>query len=303
MLHVPKGLIRTPQVEEEVGDNLVQHPNVFLGEIAVAERLGVRGEHALAGPRGAARTPAVWDLGRRHHAEMVLMNELWFAVVPPPSAPTSFLTLLPKASTNLSGAEAFDLSGRSVKDSRQVSRTPKRVCAAARNSSFENGVERKGARSPNEFAKRLLAESPFSSSLSSSSSLPMPGATAAAASGTIAWPRTAGTPVLMAPVVVLGGPRAARARDDEGLELPHLQQRPKLCGRRGRVLEDEFLGLLHQWRPLQRERACPLLALGIFSATLVSFASRVRRRSSRYSGDEAMAPCAVAPSACGSAPA
>jgi len=39
------------------------------------------------------RTPLVpprcgiW--ARRHHAEMVLINELWFAVVPPPSAPTS----------------------------------------------------------------------------------------------------------------------------------------------------------------------------------------------------------------------
>ena len=53
----------------------------------------------------------IW--ARRHHAEMVLMNELWFAVVPPPSVPTSFLVLLPKASAVLSGAEAlFDLSGR-----------------------------------------------------------------------------------------------------------------------------------------------------------------------------------------------
>jgi len=62
---------------------------------------------------------------RRHHAEMVFMNELWFAVVPPPYAPTSLLVLLPKASTNLPGAEAlFDLSGRLVKDLRQVSSTP-----------------------------------------------------------------------------------------------------------------------------------------------------------------------------------
>jgi len=64
----------------------------------------------------------IW--ARRHHAEMVLMNELWFAVVPQPSTPTSYLMLLPKASTNLSGAEAFDLSGRSVEDLRHVSRTP-----------------------------------------------------------------------------------------------------------------------------------------------------------------------------------
>ena len=64
----------------------------------------------------------IW--ARRHHAEMVLMNELWFAVVPPPSAPTSFLMLLPKASAVLSGAEAlFDLSGRSVEDMRHVSGT------------------------------------------------------------------------------------------------------------------------------------------------------------------------------------
>ena len=55
----------------------------------------------------------IW--ARRHHAEMTFMNELWFAVVPPPSAPTSFLMLLPKASTNLPRAEAlFDLSGWSM---------------------------------------------------------------------------------------------------------------------------------------------------------------------------------------------
>jgi len=66
--------------------------------------------------------------------------------------------LLPKAPTNLSIAEALDLSGRSVKDLRQVSSTPKRVCAAAWNLSFENGADRKGAPSPNEFAKRSLAE-------------------------------------------------------------------------------------------------------------------------------------------------
>ena len=65
----------------------------------------------------------IWT--RRHHAEMVFMNELWFAVVPPPSAPTSFLMLLPKASTILSVAEAlFDLGVRFVKDLRQVSSTP-----------------------------------------------------------------------------------------------------------------------------------------------------------------------------------
>jgi len=81
---------RTPQVEEEVGDDLVQHPNVLLGEVAAVGRLGVRGEQAFAGFRGAARTPAVWDLGPAAHAEMVFMNELWFAVVPPPSAPQVF---------------------------------------------------------------------------------------------------------------------------------------------------------------------------------------------------------------------
>ena len=43
LLHVLKGPTRTPQVEEEVGDDLVQHPGVLLGEVAVAERLGVRG--------------------------------------------------------------------------------------------------------------------------------------------------------------------------------------------------------------------------------------------------------------------
>ena len=50
-------------IEEEVGDDLVWHPNVLLGEVATVERLGVRGEQALACPRGAASIPAVWDLG------------------------------------------------------------------------------------------------------------------------------------------------------------------------------------------------------------------------------------------------
>ena len=51
-------------VEEEAGDGPAQHPDVLLGEVAVAERRGVRGEHSPASPRGAARTPAVWDLGQ-----------------------------------------------------------------------------------------------------------------------------------------------------------------------------------------------------------------------------------------------
>ena len=50
--------------------------------------------------------PQCGNWARRHHAEMVFMNELWFAVVPPPSAPTSFLMLLPKASTFLIQQEA-----------------------------------------------------------------------------------------------------------------------------------------------------------------------------------------------------
>jgi len=37
LLHVLKGLARTLQVEEEVENDLVQHPDVFLGEVAVAE--------------------------------------------------------------------------------------------------------------------------------------------------------------------------------------------------------------------------------------------------------------------------
>ena len=35
MLHVLKGLTRTPQVEENVGDDLAQHPNVLLREIFI----------------------------------------------------------------------------------------------------------------------------------------------------------------------------------------------------------------------------------------------------------------------------
>ena len=41
---------------------------------------------------------------------------------------------------------------------RKVSGTPKHDCAATRNSSFENSVDRKGAPSPIEFAKRSLDE-------------------------------------------------------------------------------------------------------------------------------------------------
>ena len=57
----------------------------------------------------------IW--ARRHHAEMAFMNELRFAVVPPPSASISFLMLLPKAPTNLSITEAllFFSDGVSVK--------------------------------------------------------------------------------------------------------------------------------------------------------------------------------------------
>ena len=56
---------------------------------------------------------------------MEFMNELWFAAVPAPSAPTSFFRLLPKASTNLPGAKALDLSGWLMMGLRQ---TPKRDC-------------------------------------------------------------------------------------------------------------------------------------------------------------------------------
>ena len=89
---------------------------------------------------------------------MTFMNELRFAVVPPPSALAIFFMLLPKASTNFSGAQALDLSGWLMEGLRQVSGTPKRDCAATRNSSFENGADRRGAPSPSEFAKRSLAE-------------------------------------------------------------------------------------------------------------------------------------------------
>ena len=42
MLHVLKGLAHTLQVKEEAGDNFAQHPDVLLGEVAVAKRMGVR---------------------------------------------------------------------------------------------------------------------------------------------------------------------------------------------------------------------------------------------------------------------
>ena len=55
------GLVRPLQVDEEVGDYLAQHPDVLLGEAEVAENLGVRGENAIASPRGAAHALPVWD--------------------------------------------------------------------------------------------------------------------------------------------------------------------------------------------------------------------------------------------------
>ena len=94
---------------------------------------------------------SVWDLGpaapRRDGAhERVVVCRRASAL-----CPTIFLMLLPKASTNLPGAEAiFDLSGRSVEDMGHVSSTPWRICAAAWNSSLEIGLDRKGAPSPNE---------------------------------------------------------------------------------------------------------------------------------------------------------
>ena len=96
----------------------------------------------------------IW--ARRHHAEMAFMNEFWFAVVSPPSSPTSFLMLLPKAPTHLLIAEAlFDLSGR------LVGREAGGLDSKARlrrglNSSFENGVDQKGAPSPSESFKTIV---------------------------------------------------------------------------------------------------------------------------------------------------
>jgi len=79
-------------------------------------------------------------------------SKLWVAVVPPSPAPENFLMFLPKPLTNLPGAEALDLSGWLMKGLRQVSGTPRRKCAATRNSLFEGGADHKGAPSPNEFA-------------------------------------------------------------------------------------------------------------------------------------------------------
>jgi len=64
--------------------------------------------------------------------------------------------LLPKTSTGFLGAEAIDLSGWLMKGLRQVSGTPKRDCAATRNSSVGDGVDRKGAPSPNELQKTAV---------------------------------------------------------------------------------------------------------------------------------------------------
>ena len=89
---------------------------------------------------------------------MALMNEFLFAVVPPPSAHLSFFRLLPKVSAKLSFAEALDLSGWLMWGLKQVSGTPKRDCAATRNSSFVSCIDRTGAPSPNEFENRSLAE-------------------------------------------------------------------------------------------------------------------------------------------------
>jgi len=39
-------------IEEEVGDDYSQHPDVLLGKVEVAERLVVRGKYPLASPSG-----------------------------------------------------------------------------------------------------------------------------------------------------------------------------------------------------------------------------------------------------------
>jgi len=68
----------------------------------------------------------IW--ARRHHAEMAFMNELWFAVVPQPSAPTSFLVLLPKAPTNLSIAEATSVDELADRRGTRLDRNVSLVC-------------------------------------------------------------------------------------------------------------------------------------------------------------------------------
>jgi len=46
MQNALKGLARPLKADGEVGDGFVQHPDVILREVEVAERLGVRGEQA-----------------------------------------------------------------------------------------------------------------------------------------------------------------------------------------------------------------------------------------------------------------
>ena len=49
----------------------------------------------------------IW--ARRHHAEMAFINELWFAAVPPPSAPTSFFDVAAESVDKLVGRRGIRL--------------------------------------------------------------------------------------------------------------------------------------------------------------------------------------------------
>jgi len=122
-LHVIKDLARPCRSTQRPGD-LSQHPDVLLGGAEVAEPLGARCARRTCPCRPSGRRlppPAVWDQGpakpRRDdaHERIVVCRR---ASTP---RPLKFFMLLPKALTNLSGAEALDLSGWLMKDLRQVS--------------------------------------------------------------------------------------------------------------------------------------------------------------------------------------
>ena len=78
------------QVQEEVGDGLVQHPDVLLWEVEVGSAW-VYAEYMPLKVLGVPlASPPVWDQGPAEPRRNDAHDELCFTVVPPPSAPTSF---------------------------------------------------------------------------------------------------------------------------------------------------------------------------------------------------------------------
>ena len=151
LLHVLKGLARTLQVDAgKSGMALFSTQMPFSGR-PWSRSTWVNVENMPLQVLGMPRVPpgvGSWPGGSRRddiHERAVVCRR---------ASTASFFMLLPKALTNLSGADASDLSGWLMKGLRQVSgRTPKRDCAATQKSPFGDDLDRKGVPSPNELFK------------------------------------------------------------------------------------------------------------------------------------------------------